>query len=86
MAENLSTLEARLNAHRRLLVMILTQLSADTKYRSVLDVMLQENRSLSNYEEDPGVEPSTAFAMQSCTNGEVSSIIDDAVSRGRARV
>ncbi|MDR6758923.1 hypothetical protein J2Y48_004231 [Mycoplana sp. BE70] len=86
MSEPRSTLEARLNAHRRLLVMMLAMLSGDKKHHSALKAMLEENKFLANYEEDPGIDPGEAFAMQSCTNGEVSGIIEDAANRAKARL
>ncbi|MDO9416365.1 hypothetical protein [Pararhizobium sp.] len=80
-AEPVESFEGRLNAHRRLLVSLLSIMSADPQTRDALQALLNENEAVSDHEEDPGIEPGEAFAIQAASNAEIASILRDAMAR-----
>ncbi|TCU14459.1 hypothetical protein [Rhizobium sullae] len=73
--------EARLNAHRRLFVSLLTIIAGDPKFHQALESLVRDNETVSDQEEDPGVEPSRAFAIQGLANDEIRAILKDALAR-----
>ncbi|MBY3488967.1 hypothetical protein [Rhizobium laguerreae] len=77
--------EARLNAHRRLFVSLLTIIASDPKLCQALESLAHENETIRDHEEDPGVEPSRAFALQGMANDEIRAILKDALARALAK-
>jgi tellurite resistance-related uncharacterized protein len=77
--------EARLNAHRRLFVSLLTIIAGDPKFHPALESLALENETVCDQEEDPGFEPSSAFAIQGFANDEIRAILKDALARARFR-
>ncbi|MBY3170182.1 hypothetical protein [Rhizobium laguerreae] len=77
--------EARLNALRRLFVSLLTIIAGDPKFHQALESLAHENETVGDHEEDPGAEPSRAFAIQGLANDEIRAILKDALARAPAR-
>ncbi|MBY5410651.1 hypothetical protein HFO98_19720 [Rhizobium leguminosarum] len=77
--------EARLNAHRRLFVSLVTIIAGDPKFHQALESLAHENETVGDQEEDPGAEPSRAFATQGLANDEIRAILKDAFARALAR-
>ena len=60
---NAHELEARLNAHREVLISLMASMMADHRYEKVFDD-LQEDAVFRDGEEDPGIVPTKAFASE----------------------
>ncbi|MBN9052558.1 MAG: hypothetical protein J0H80_02015, partial [Rhizobiales bacterium] len=58
--QNAAHLEGRINAHRRLLVELLSVEAAIPEAREALLAMARDNETVIDHEEDPGVEPDAA--------------------------
>lgn len=80
-----ASIEARLNAHRRLMVSLFSTLASIPNVRDALAGMLEDGGTISDHEEDPGVEPDTAYAMQRIADEEIRAILQAALSRYKAR-
>ncbi|RWX79275.1 hypothetical protein EPK99_12025 [Neorhizobium lilium] len=76
-------LEARLNAHRELIIDLLAAVIGGEKAEDVLR-RLRDDASVSDYEEDPGVMPDEAFALENATASETRAILDAARARASA--
>lgn len=74
-------LEGRTNAHRRLLVELLSVIAAIPEARAALVAMARENETVSDHEEDPGIEPDAAFAAQQIADNEIRAILKAAMAR-----
>ena len=77
--------EVRLAAHRRLLVTVVALLADDPEKRRVLEEFARENEIPSDQEEDPGIVPGDAFAMQGAADEEIRAILRHALARQAAR-
>lgn len=80
-----ASIEARLNAHRRLMVSLFSTLASIPNVRDALVGMVEENTTVSDQEEDPGVEPDTAYAVQRIADEEIRAILQAALNRYTAR-
>ena len=78
-------LEGRVNAHRRLLVELLSVIAAIPEAREALVAMARENETVGDHEEDPGVEPDAAFAAQQIADDEIRAILKAAMARLETR-
>lgn len=76
-------LEARLNAHREVLITLMAAMMAEGRYGRVFDDLRQE-AIVRDGEEDPGIVPSTAFAVETHTADEIARLLDAARARARA--
>lgn len=74
-------LEGRINAHRRLLVELLSVVAAIPEARAALLAMARDNETGSDHEEDPGIEPDAAFAAQQIADDEIRAILQSAMAR-----
>jgi hypothetical protein len=74
-------IEGRINAHRRLLVELLSVVAAIPEAREALVAMARDNETVSDHEEDPGVEPDAAFAAQQIADDEIRAILKAAMAR-----
>jgi len=70
-----SELEARLNAQRKLIVHMVYHLARHSPDDGFLDAVMRDSDIL-DQEEDPGIEPTEAFAQQAAMAAEVRAIID----------
>ena len=77
-------LEARILAHRRLLIGLVAMLAEDQRYRAGIETLLSENEIPMDHEEDPGIVPGDAFAEQSRSAGEISAILRQGLARASA--
>ncbi|MFC3076320.1 hypothetical protein [Shinella pollutisoli] len=82
---DLAHLEGRINAHRRLLVELLSVVAALPEARDALVAMARENETVADHEEDPGLEPDAAFAAQQVADDEIRAILRAAMERLDAR-
>ena len=78
-------LEGRINAHRRLLVELLSVVAAIPEARPALVAMARDNETVIDHEEDPGIEPDAAFAAQQIADDEIRAILKAAMARLDAR-
>ncbi len=77
-------LEARLNAHRKLLVQILTMLSGDPRFSALLQAYRDDTENVQDHQEDPGVvEPDPAFAIKGRAHEELQAMLTAALVRAR---
>lgn len=75
-------LEARLNAHRKLLLQILTMLAGDDRFAGLLERYRSETENVQDHQEDPGVvEPDPAFAIKGRSHEELQAILAAALVR-----
>jgi hypothetical protein len=77
-------LEGRLNAHRKLFIALSAFIAASGEGRAFLERLASENETVSDHEEDPGIEPDDGFAIQQIADDEVQSIVKAALSRIQA--
>ena len=84
--QNLSPeqLEGRLNAHRKLLLALTAFLADGVEGRAFLERLRRDAETVSDHEEDPGVEPNGSFATQQIADDEVESIVTAALLRVQA--
>lgn len=78
-------LEGRINAHRRLLVELFSVIAAIPGAREALVAMARNNETVSDHEEDPGIEPDIAFAVQQIADEEIRAILKAAMARLETR-
>ena len=78
---NSAHLEGRINAHRRLLVELVSVLAAIPEAREALVAMARDNETVIDHEEDPGIEPDAAFAAQQIADDELRGILRAAMAR-----
>ena len=74
-------LEGRINAHRRLLVELISVVASIPEARAVLMAMARDNETVIDHEEDPGIEPDAAFAAQQIADDELRGILKAAMAR-----
>ncbi|OJU85245.1 MAG: hypothetical protein BGO06_11965 [Shinella sp. 65-6] len=84
--QNAAHLEGRINAHRRLLVELLSVEAAIPEAREALLAMARDNETVIDHEEDPGVEPDAAFAAQQIADDEIRAIVKAAMARLETRM
>ncbi len=79
--DNTVHLEGRINAHRRLLVELISIVAAIPEAREALVAMARDNETVIDHEEDPGIEPDAAFAAQQIADDEIRAILKAAMAR-----
>lgn len=84
--QNAAHLEGRINAHRRLMVELLSVVAAIPEAREALLAMARDNETVIDHEEDPGVEPDAAFAAQQIADDEIRAIVKAAMARLETRM
>jgi len=84
--ENAIHLEGRINAHRRLLVELVSVLAGIPEAREALVAMARDNETVVGHEEDPGSDPDPAFAAQQIADDELRAILKAAMARLETRV
>ncbi|KQV38331.1 MULTISPECIES: hypothetical protein [unclassified Rhizobium] len=77
-------IDARINAHRRLLVALIAYIARDEKGLAFLEGLLCDTEIVSDHEEDPGIEPDSGFAAQQIGDEEMRAIVKAALARARA--
>lgn len=80
---NVHEMEARLNAHREVLISLMASMMADGRHTRIFDELEQDSVFVDG-EEDPGIVPSKAFASEAHAADEISRLLEAA--RARARV
>lgn len=84
--DNSAHLEGRINAHRRLLVELVSLLGSIPEARAALLVMARDNETVIDHQEDPGLEPDTAFAVQQIADDEIRGILKAAMARLETKI
>jgi hypothetical protein len=79
--DNTIHLEGRINAHRRLLVELVSVLAGIPEAREALVGMARDNETVVDHEEDPGSDPDPAFAAQQIADDELRAILKAAMAR-----
>lgn len=77
-------LEARVNAHRELLIDCLTALLGGQRARTALLERIRQDAVDMGHEEDPGAVPSEGLSIQKGMAREIRSILDAARARAQA--
>ncbi|CDZ25896.1 hypothetical protein [Neorhizobium galegae] len=77
-------LEGRLNAHRELLIELLSAMIGGEVTITSLLKRLRDDATFKDNEEDPGLLPEGAFAIENSAAREVRSILDAARARAAA--
>lgn len=80
---NVQDMEARLNAHREVLISLMASMMADARHSKAFDE-LREDCVFRDGEEDPGVVPSKAFASEAHAADEIARLLDAARARAQA--
>jgi hypothetical protein len=75
--------EARLNAHRELMIDLLAAVLGGEDAAHLLD-RLRNDTAVADYEEDPSAEPDAAFALENATATETRAILSAARARAKA--
>ncbi|MFP5076681.1 hypothetical protein ACLE20_05190 [Rhizobium sp. YIM 134829] len=79
------TIDARLNAYRRLFIGLFTHLAEREDGRTLISAILADTETVADHEEDPGVLPDVGFAEQEIANEEIQSVLKAALTRAEAR-
>ncbi|WLS07792.1 hypothetical protein Q9314_16675 [Shinella sumterensis] len=79
-------LEGRINAHRRLLVELISVMAAIPAAREALVAMARDNETVIDHEEDSGSDPDPAFAAQQIADDELRAILKAAMARLETRL
>ena len=77
-------MEARLNAHREVLIAIMSALVDDERYTAIFDEMQRDTQFMDG-EEDPGIVPSKAYASETHAADEIRLLLEAARARSKAR-
>jgi hypothetical protein len=80
---NAHELEARLNAHREVLISLMASMMAEGRHARVFDE-LEQDALFRDGEEDPGIVPSRAFASEAHAADEIARLLGAARARARA--
>ena len=81
---NAHELEARLNAHREVLISLMASMMVDGRHDRVFDE-LQQDAVFRDGEEDPGIVPTKAFAREAHAAEEIARLLEAARARAGAR-
>jgi hypothetical protein len=76
--------EARLNAHREVLITLMAALMRNGGFQAAFDE-IEEETVFMDGEEDPGVVPSKAFATEAHAADEIRLLLEAARARSKAR-
>jgi hypothetical protein len=77
-------MEARLNAHREVLIALLSALVHDQRYATVFEELHHDTQFMDG-EEDPGIIPSKAYASETHAADEIRRLLEAARMRSKAR-
>lgn len=77
--------EARLNAHRKLLIQILSMLASHPEYAEALERYRLDTENVKDFQEDPGVEPDPLFALGAKALAEMQAMLAAALVRAEQR-
>jgi len=77
-------LEGRLNAHRELMIEMLAAMIGGEVTISAFLRQLRDDATFKDNEEDPGVVPEEAFAIENAAAREIRSILEAARARAEA--
>lgn len=77
-------LEGRLNAHRELMIDMLSSMIGGEVTITAFLKRLRDDATFKDNEEDPGIEPGDAFAIQNAAAREVRAILEAARARAEA--
>ncbi len=77
-------LEARILAHRRLLISLVAIMADNPRYKARIETLLDENLIPMDQEEDPGIVPGEAFAEQGRSAEEITAILRQGLARANA--
>jgi hypothetical protein len=77
-------MEARLNAHREVLITLLSALVHDERYADIFEELNRDTQFMDG-EEDPGIIPSKAFASETQAADEIRRLLEAARTRSKAR-
>jgi hypothetical protein len=80
---NLHEFEARLNAHREVLISLMASMLAGGRHDKLFEE-LEQDSVYSGGEEDPGIVPSKAFASEAHGAEEISRLLEAARARAKA--
>lgn len=80
---NPQELEARLNAHREVLITLMAALIHDGRYGKAFEE-IEEETVFMDGEEDPGIVPSQAFATEAHAADEIRHLLEAARARAQA--
>lgn len=72
---DMTGIEGRLNAHRRLMVSLVSILAGFPDARAAIEAMARDSETVIDHEEDPGIEPDAAFAAQQIADEEIRAIV-----------
>lgn len=78
------SLEARVNAQRKLLIALMTFLAGLPDGKAFLEGFLEEQQVPVDQEEDPGIVPDQAYAIQQATADEIVAVLEASLARARA--
>lgn len=78
-----SEFEARLNAHREVLISLMAAMMTEGRHERVFDE-LRQDALFRDGEEDPGIVPSKAFAAEAHAADEIGRLLDAARARAAA--
>ncbi|MDF1631335.1 hypothetical protein [Mycoplana sp. MJR14] len=78
---DMMTWEGRLNAHRKLLVSLVALFDSIPEARDAIRNIAREHETHGDHEEDPGIEPDEAYAIQRIAAEEVIDIIRSGMAR-----
>lgn len=84
MPAELTSIEGRLNAHRKLLVSIVDLLADMPAARSALQRVQRDHEVHRDHEEDPGIDPDRMYAVQRIASAEITAIIQAGMARNAA--
>ncbi|MCJ8056162.1 hypothetical protein GB928_028545 [Shinella curvata] len=84
--DNSVHLEGRINAHRRLMVELVSLLGTIPEAQEALRAMARDNETVIDHQEDPGLEPDVAFAVQQIADDEIRGILKAAMTRLETKV
>lgn len=84
--DNAANLEGRINAHRRSMVELVSLLGTIPQAHEALLAMARDNETVIDHQEDPGMEPDTAFATQQIADEEIRGILKAAMARLETKV
>lgn len=84
--DNSVHLEGRINAHRRLMVELVSLLGTIPEAQEALRAMARDNETVIDHQEDPGLEPDIAFAVQQIADDEIRGILKAAMTRLETKV
>lgn len=80
---NTHELEARLNAHREVLISLMASMMVDGRHAAVFDE-LEQDAVFRDGQEDPGIIPSKAFASEAHAADEIARLLESARRRAAA--